>query len=74
MKTLQNIDGTSLTIPAHVKTIDVHKTGNLIEIFSINPYMTWKANTTASVMEFKRYAKAQLGFRQTTPNKWRWSR
>ena len=74
MKTLQNNDGTSLTIPEHVKTIDVHKTENLIEIVSINPYMTWKANTTASVMEFKRYAKAQLGFRQNTPNKWRWSR
>lgn len=74
MKTLQNNDGTSLTIPEHVKTIDVHKIGNLIEIVSINPYMTWRANTTASVMELKRYAKAQLGFRQNTADKWRWSR
>jgi hypothetical protein len=74
MKTLQNNDGTSLAIPEHVKTIDVHNVGNLIEIVSINPYMAWSANTTASVMELKCYAKTQLGFRQTTPDKWRWSR
>ena len=71
---MNNTDGTSLHIPAHVKTIDVHAAGNLIELVSIEPYMTWSATTTASVMELKTYAKGQLGFRQTTPNKWRWSR
>ena len=73
-KEMKNLDGTTLVIPDNVKVIDVQKTGNLIEIFSIEPYMTWSANTTASVMELKRYAKAQLGFQQTTPDKWRWSR
>jgi len=71
---MKNTDGTTLSIPANVKTIDVHVTGGIIELFSIEPYMTWKANTTASVMEFKTYAKGKLGFRQTTSNKWRWSR
>lgn len=74
MNTLRNTDGTSLNIPAHIKTIDVTKIGGLIEIVSINPYMSWRANTTATVMELKCYAKAKLGFRQTASDKWRWSR
>jgi len=74
MQTLKNEDGTMLKIPDCVKTIDVHKTGNLIEIVSIEPYMVWRSNTTASVMDLKRYAKVKLGFQQTTPDKWRWSR
>jgi len=71
---MKNPDGTTLLIPDNVKVIDVYRMGNLIEIFSIDPYMTWSANTTASVMELKVYAKAQLGFQQKTPDKWRWSR
>jgi hypothetical protein len=71
---MKNPDGTTLTIPSNVKTMDVHVTGNLIELVSIEPYMKWNANTTCSVMELKRYAKGKLGFQQTTKDKWRWSR
>ena len=71
---MKNTDGTTLKIPAEVKCIDVHVTGSLIELRSLEPYMAWSANTTASVMDLKRYAKGKLGFRQNTANKWRWSR
>ena len=65
-------DGTRFTIPATVKEIDVYVTGGLIEVHSTD--FTWKSNTTSTVMDLKRYAKAKLGFRQMTHNKWRWVR
>lgn len=74
---MKNKDGTNLSIPDHVKIIDVHVTGNLIEIVAIDPYMTWRSNTVASVADLESYLKEALGFEQTilgSQNKRRWIR
>ena len=65
-------DNTSFSIPSHVKEVDIFRVGHLIEVHATD--FSWKSNAVCSVMELKTYAKGRLGFRQTTPNKWRWSR
>jgi|TARA_R110001632_G_scaffold86905_1_gene189290 hypothetical protein len=65
-------DNTSFAIPSHVKEIDIFRVGQLIEVHSTD--FSWKSNVVCSVMELKQYAKAELGFQQTTKNRWRWSR
>jgi hypothetical protein len=69
---MKTADNTTFSIPSHVKEIDVFIVGKLIEVHSTD--LSWKANVVCSVMELKQYAKAKLGFQQTTSNKWRWSR